>query len=79
MSAESPAAAPHAVRVRGYMAVFVALLCLTFLTVFVSTLHLARPRAIAIALAIAAVKAGLVAAVFMHLASEKKSSTRCSA
>jgi cytochrome c oxidase subunit 4 len=72
MSVESPGAAPHAVRLRGYLAVFVALLCLTFVTVFVSTLHLTRPRAIAIALAIAALKASLVAAVFMHLVSEKK-------
>ena len=55
-----------------YYVVFVALICLTAVTVGVSYLHLARPIAIAVALAIAAVKAGLVAAVFMHLISEKK-------
>jgi cytochrome c oxidase subunit IV len=55
-----------------YYLVFVALICLTAVTVGVSYLHLARPAAIAIALIIATVKAGLVAAVFMHLISEKK-------
>lgn len=55
-----------------YYAVFVALLCLTAVTVGVSYLKLARPYAIAVALVIASVKAGLVAAVFMHLISEKK-------
>ena len=55
-----------------YYVVFVALLCLTAITVGVSYLRLARPLAIGIALAIATVKAGMVAAVFMHLVSEKK-------
>lgn len=55
-----------------YYVVFVALLCLTAVTVGVSYLHLNRPIAIAVALVIAAVKAGLVAAVFMHLISERK-------
>jgi len=55
-----------------YYVVFVALLCLTAITVGVSYLKLNRPLAIAIALVIASVKAGLVAAVFMHLISEKK-------
>jgi cytochrome c oxidase subunit 4 len=55
-----------------YYVVFVALLCLTAVTVAVSYLHLKRPLAIAIALVIATVKAGLVAGVFMHLISEKK-------
>jgi len=50
----------------------VALLCLTAITVGVSYLKLNRPLAIAIALVIASIKAGLVAAVFMHLISEKK-------
>ncbi len=57
---------------RQYYFVFVALLCLTAITVAVSYLHLNRPLAIAIALVIATVKAGLVAGVFMHLISEKK-------
>jgi len=55
-----------------YYVVFVALLCLTAITVGVSYLHLNRPLAIAVALIIASVKAGLVAAVFMHLIDEKK-------
>jgi cytochrome c oxidase subunit 4 len=55
-----------------YYVVFVALLCLTAITVGVSYLHLRRPLAITVALVIAAVKAGLVAGVFMHLLSEKK-------
>jgi cytochrome c oxidase subunit 4 len=55
-----------------YYAVFVALLCLTAVTVGVSYLKLNRPLAIAVALVIACVKAGLVAGVFMHLISEKK-------
>ena len=55
-----------------YYVVFVALLCLTAVTVGVSYLKLERPIAIAVALVIASIKAGLVAAVFMHLISEKK-------
>lgn len=55
-----------------YYVVFVALLCLTAITVGVSYLRLERPLAITIALGIASVKAGLVAAVFMHLLDEKK-------
>ena len=55
-----------------YYVVFVALLCLTAITVGVSYLKLNRPLAITIALIIASVKAGLVAAVFMHLIDEKK-------
>jgi|SRR5258708_33153412 cytochrome c oxidase subunit 4 len=55
-----------------YYVVFVALLCLTAVTVGVSYLKLARPLAITLALVIATIKAGLVAAVFMHLIDEKK-------
>jgi cytochrome c oxidase subunit 4 len=55
-----------------YYVVFVALLCLTAVTVGVSYLKLERPMAITIALIIASVKAGLVASVFMHLIDEKK-------
>ena len=58
--------------VRVYMAVFGALAVLTVVTVAVSYLHLATPRAIAVALLIATIKASLVAAYFMHLISEKK-------
>ena len=55
-----------------YYVVFVALICLTAVTVGVSYLKLNRPLAIAVALIIASVKAGLVAGVFMHLLDEKK-------
>ena len=57
---------------RKYYAVFVALLCLTAVTVGVAYLKLDRPIAIAVALVIASIKAGLVAGIFMHLISEKK-------
>ena len=55
-----------------YYVVFVALLCLTAITVGVSYLRLNRPLAITVALIIASIKAGLVAGVFMHLLDEKK-------
>ena len=55
-----------------YYVVFVALLCLTGITVGVSYLKLNRPLAITVALIIATIKAGLVAGVFMHLLDEKK-------
>lgn len=66
---------PEAIRktVRSYVVVFVALLCLTLVTVGVSYAHLpSRHLAIAIALVIASIKATLVAAFFMHLISERK-------
>lgn len=58
--------------VRQYIAVFVALGCLTAVTVGVAYLKLNRPVAITVALIIASIKAGLVASIFMHLISEKK-------
>lgn len=58
--------------VKVYITVFVALMGLTVITVAVSTLHLTVGAAIAVALFIAAIKAGLVASYFMHLISEKK-------
>ena len=65
---------PEAVRkeVRKYLTVFAALAGLTVITVAVSYLDLKPWQAIALALVVASVKAGLVAAVFMHLMSEKK-------
>jgi cytochrome c oxidase subunit 4 len=60
---------PH---VRGYVVVFLALLALTVVTVGVSYLHLPARAAIAVALLIATIKAGLVAAFFMHLRSERR-------
>lgn len=57
--------------VRAAMIVFVALLVLTGVTVGVSYLHLPTGQAIALGLAIALVKGGLVCAWFMHLVSER--------
>ena len=59
-------------QVRAYITVFIALLCLTFITVTISRLHLDVPIAIAVALLIAVIKGSLVASYFMHLISEKK-------
>ena len=58
--------------VRTYIAVFVALACLTALTVRVGYLHLPVHLAVLVALIIATVKGSLVACYFMHLISEKK-------
>ena len=58
--------------VRKYITVFIALLCLTLVTVAISRLHLDVPMAIAVALLIAGIKGSLVASYFMHLISEKK-------
>jgi cytochrome c oxidase subunit 4 len=59
------------VEVRRYLAVFGALLVLTMTTVAVSYLRLAEAETVVVAITIAAVKAGLVAAFFMHLRSER--------
>jgi len=68
MSAHSSTASP----LKGYFAVFFALLAGTGLTVYAATLDLGRFNA-AVALGIATVKATLVALFFMHVwhASEK--------
>ncbi len=58
--------------VRVYVMVFIALACLTAVTVGVSYLHLGRAAAIGVALTIAGIKGGLVAGYFMHLVSERK-------
>lgn len=57
---------------RTYLLVFAALAVLTMVTVTVSYLDLNRAQAITVALFIATIKAGLVAAFFMHLISEEK-------
>jgi len=57
--------------VKIYISVFAALACLTVVTVAVSYLHLTPVQAVAVALVIASIKAGLVALFFMHLVSEK--------
>lgn len=58
--------------VRVYIAVFAALAVLTVVTVGVGYLHLPIVPALIVALLIATVKGGLVAAYFMHLVSEEK-------
>ena len=59
--------------VRVYIMVFIALACLTGITVGASYIHMGRHwMNIAVALLIATVKASLVGAYFMHLISEKK-------
>jgi cytochrome c oxidase subunit IV len=62
----------HAPDIKKYMLVFGALLVLTLVTVGISKLHMERGPAIALGLAVALVKAGLVGAFFMHLWGEKK-------
>jgi caa(3)-type oxidase subunit IV len=67
-----PAAPPAAPDTRKPLLVFAALLGLTLVTVGLSTLHLPRPLAIALGLSVAAVKGGLVLAVFMHALQERR-------
>ena len=55
-----------------YVAIGVALLIFTALTVGANRLHLAVPAAITVALIIAATKGSMVASVFMHLSHERK-------
>ena len=64
-------AAHDAVHVRGYLAVFGALLVLTMVTVGVSYLDLPMTPTVVIAVAIASLKAALVAMFFMHLKGER--------
>lgn len=56
----------HIVSTRSYYVIFVALLCLTALTVGVATIDLGRLNVVA-ALTIAVVKGTLVLLFFMHL------------
>jgi cytochrome c oxidase subunit IV len=65
---------PAAVKksIRTYLKVFGALLVLTVITVAVAELQVGLAMGVTIALLVAAVKASLVAAVFMHLADEKR-------
>jgi cytochrome c oxidase subunit 4 len=58
--------------VRIYVAVFVALMVLTIVTVAVSRFHLPIAMAVTVALLVATIKGSLVACYFMHLISEKK-------
>ena len=65
----------HGIRkhVRGYLMVGVTLLVFTGVTVALSYVHFGTQKAnIAVAMLVATFKAGLVAAIFMHLAAEKR-------
>jgi cytochrome c oxidase subunit IV len=59
-------------QVKTYIIIFITLMALTFVTVAISRLHLPVPAAVGLALAVASIKGGLVAAYFMHLISERK-------
>jgi cytochrome c oxidase subunit 4 len=59
------------VQVKGYLMVFGALLVLTIVTVAVSYLNLPMTPTVIVAIAIASVKASLVAMFFMHLKGER--------
>jgi caa(3)-type oxidase subunit IV len=72
-------AAPHddhahvASHVRKYLIVGVTLLTFTGITVFLSYVNFGTQKMnIAVAMLVAAFKAGLVAAIFMHLSAERK-------
>jgi cytochrome c oxidase subunit IV len=58
--------------IRLYLAIGVALLIFTGITVAVNGFHLAVPAAITVALIIAITKGSMVASVFMHLSHERK-------
>ena len=62
-----PATTVHVVNVRGYIAVFAALLVLTVITVAVASLDLSDASTVLVAVSIATLKATLVAMFFMHL------------
>lgn len=63
--------AAHPVSVGPYLAVFGALLVLTVVTVAVSYVEMSTTPTVLLALAIASVKASLVAMFFMHLKGER--------
>jgi len=71
MSAHSNEHAPHITPLRIYLGIGATLLVLTAVTVWVSTIHLGEWNII-VALAIAVVKASLVAFFFMHLYYDSK-------
>ncbi|MBI2387915.1 MAG: cytochrome C oxidase subunit IV family protein [Elusimicrobia bacterium] len=62
----------HRPNVGLYVKVFLALMVLTLITVAISKVHLPRPQAVALGLFVAAIKASLVGALFMHLWGENK-------
>jgi caa(3)-type oxidase subunit IV len=58
--------------IKMYIAIGVALLVFTAITVGVNQVHLAVPAAITVALIIASIKGSMVASVFMHLSHERR-------
>src|SRR5437588_5574034 len=59
--------------IRAYLMVGATLLTFTAITVFLSYINFGTQKAnVAVALVVATFKAGLVAAIFMHLSSEKR-------
>jgi cytochrome c oxidase subunit 4 len=59
--------------VKGYLMVGATLLVFTAITVFLSYVNFGTDKAnIAVAMLVATFKAGLVAAIFMHLSAEKR-------
>jgi cytochrome c oxidase subunit 4 len=72
--ARGPSPVAHdeiATHIRSYLIVFGMLMVLTIVTVAVASLQLPVGPAIALGLTIAAIKAALVASVFMHLRHER--------
>jgi len=66
---------PHVLPLSVYFGVWAALMVFTVLTVGASYVDLGRTGNIIVAVAIATMKAGMVAAIFMHLAFDKKFNT----
>ncbi len=66
---------PHVVSWQFLLGILVTLLCLTALTVVAAKVHLGSTLNVGVALAIATVKATLVAAFFMHLYWDKPINT----
>ena len=59
--------------IRGYLMVGATLITFTAITVFLSYVNFGTMKAnVAVAMLVATFKAGLVAAIFMHLSSEKR-------
>ena len=59
--------------IRGYMLVGATLITFTAITVFLSYVNFGTMKAnVAVAMLVATFKAGLVAAIFMHLSNEKR-------
>jgi len=62
---------PHILPLRVYFSVFAALLVLTAITVYIAGFHFG-PYNLVVAMAVAVVKASLVALIFMHLKYDNK-------